>query len=90
MPSQSFCSAHVALRQGSDPPYTPVVAHLPYAVIYRNNVARSCRHCGSGKAVSVTYSECVFVALGIQHVMRERHIVICGLTCSTVLFHIIS
>ena len=34
-----------------------------------------------------THSECV---LGIQHAMRMRHIVICGLPGSTILFHIIS
>jgi hypothetical protein len=32
---------------------------------------------------------CVFVALVIQHVMRLRHIVICCLSCCTILFHII-
>jgi len=32
----------------------------------------------------------VSVALGIQHAKRVRHIVICGLSGSTVFFHIIS
>ena len=41
-------------------------------------------------AVSITYSECVSVALGIQHTMRMCRTVICGLSYSTVFFHIIS
>jgi hypothetical protein len=31
----------------------------------------------------------LFAALGIQHTMRMRHIVVCGLSGSTILFHII-
>ena len=48
----------------------------------------SCNYCCSEKAVSITYSECVFVALCIQHAMRMRHIVICGTSGCTIFFHI--
>jgi len=42
------------------------------------------------KSVSITYSEHVFVALGIQHTMCMHHIVTRGLPGSTIFFHIIS
>jgi len=58
--------------------------------VERNNDVRSCNRCCSGEAMSITYSEGAFVALGIQHVMRMRHIVICDLPSSTVFSHIIS
>jgi hypothetical protein len=35
------------------------------------------------KQLSITYSECVFVALRMQHVILMHHIVICGLFGST-------
>jgi len=54
--------------------------------VQRNIEVRSPnRGCG-GKVTSITYSECAFVALFIRHAMRMRHIVICGLSGSTILF----
>ena len=41
--------------------------------MYNLNIeARTCNHCRSGKAKSVKYSECAFVALVIQHAMSVR------------------
>ena len=58
--------------------------------VKRNNEERSYNHCCSGKAISITYSEFVFVALGIQHAMRMRHIAICAVPRTTIFFHISS
>jgi len=41
--------------------------------------ARSCNQSYSQKAVIITYFECLFVALGIQHAMCMYHIEICDL-----------
>jgi len=46
--------------------------------VQRNIEASSCYHCCSGKAMSIIHSECLSVALDIQHAMRMRH-AICGL-----------
>ena len=39
-----------------------------------NIEATSCDPCCRGKAISITHSECVFVALVIQHAMRMRRV----------------
>jgi hypothetical protein len=58
---------------------------------YKSNTeARSRNCCGSGKGISITYSECVFVALGVLHAKRMRHIFVCGLFDSTIIFNIVS
>ena len=43
-------------------------------VTLRNSLNNHCYH---GKAISITYSECVAVALVIQHAVHIYHIVIC-------------
>jgi len=61
----------------------------PCAITFQldsNTEALSWNHCCSGKSTRITYSECVLVALVIQHAMRMRHIFICGLCGSTIFF----
>jgi hypothetical protein len=43
--------------------------------------ARSRNHCCRGKAISITYSECVYVALVIQHAKRMRRIILSSVAC---------
>jgi len=52
--------------------------------------ARSHNHCCSRKAITITYHEGVFVAFGIQHAVRMRHIFIFGMSGFTIFCHIIS
>jgi len=52
----------------------------------RNTEARLCNHYCHGKAMSITYSEFVFLAFVIQHAM---HMYICGLSGCTINVHII-
>jgi len=44
-------------------------------------VASLCNHCRSGKDISITYSEFVFVALGVQHAKRMRRIMLSTVAC---------
>jgi len=55
-------------------------------------VAHLYNHCCSGKAVSITYSECVSVVLVIQHAKCMCHIILLSVACPAVpyfstLFH---
>jgi len=56
--------------------------------VQRNIEAHSFNHCRRGKAVSITIANAC-VTLVIQHAMRMRHLVKCGLPRSTV-FSILS
>ena len=58
--------------------------------VQRNIEARSCNRCCSGKAMSITYCECVFVALGAQN--AKHHIILPSVACLNLqyFFHIIS
>jgi hypothetical protein len=54
--------------------------------VERNIDHRSRNRCCSGKTIIITYCEFMFVALVIQHAMRKRHIVICGLPLYNIFF----
>jgi hypothetical protein len=41
---------------------------------------------GGGKEITITYSECVFVALVIQRTKRRRLIIVFGLSDSSIFF----
>ena len=60
--------------------------------IERNTLTNyaTAHHYSSGKAINITYSEWVFVALSIQHAMNLQHIITCSLSSSKIFFHIIS
>jgi hypothetical protein len=53
---------------------------------YKSNIeVRSLNHCFRGNAISITYSECVSVALVTQHAKCMLRILICGLLGSKIL-----
>jgi len=53
--------------------------------VYEGNFeVRSCNHCCCKKAIRITYSECVSVALGIQHAKHVRRIIVTFVACPAV------
>jgi hypothetical protein len=46
-----------------------------------NIEACSLNYCGRGKAISITYSECVSVPLVRQHAKRMRRIILSSVAC---------
>ena len=54
--------------------------------VWRNIETYSCNLCCSGKVITITYSQCVSVALCIKNPLRMCHIVIYGLSGSAILF----
>jgi hypothetical protein len=57
--------------------------------VWRNIEAFSCNYCCS-KKVKLLLIVTVFVGSVMEHAMGMRHIAICGLSGSTIFFHIIS
>jgi hypothetical protein len=49
--------------------------------VQRNTDVRSRNIYYRGKAISITYCECVSVALVIQHAKRMRHIILSSVAC---------
>jgi hypothetical protein len=58
--------------------------HLARRTMYYNIVARSRKHCCSGKSIRITYSERVSVALVIQHAKRTVRIILPSVACPAV------
>ena len=52
-----------------------------YSACKRNIEASYRSHCCRGKAVRITFSECVFVVLVTQHAKRMRGIILSSVVC---------
>jgi nitrogenase molybdenum-iron protein alpha/beta subunit len=51
--------------------------------VQHNTEERLCNNCCHGKTISITYSECMSVALVIQHAKHMCHIILSPVACQT-------
>jgi hypothetical protein len=65
-------------------PYRAVEPYKKKCTYKHKIEALSYNHCCRGKAISITYSECVSVALVIQHAKRMRRIILSTMACLAV------
>jgi hypothetical protein len=73
--------------KGISPPLLYTDTYQDKQCSYKQNIkARSRNHCCSGKAVSITYSEIVCLALFFQHAKRMRHFILSSEACLSVLY----
>jgi len=75
-------------------PFSENTSIFPYSQIkqngqrtYKSNTeARSCTHCYHGKVISITYSQCVSVALFIKNATRVRRILLSSVAYPVLLY----
>ena len=69
---------HRSALWAAGPAFITVISKLTIQATYIwcNTKAHSCSLCCIGKAISITYSECAFVALGILHATHMHCIVV--------------
>ena len=62
------------VSKGGDEKYSTLASRITWPAIYvqRNIEGHWRKHCSRGKEISITYSECVFIALLIRHSKRMR------------------
>jgi hypothetical protein len=66
------------------PPTTSLCLQQSQCTYKRNINVRSHNHFCGGKAISITYSECVSVALFMQHAKCMRRIILSSVACLAV------
>ena len=69
-----------AISQSHSTSYRTEISKKTRNLRLRNIEAPPCNHFCCGRVTSISYSECMFVALVIQHAPCMGHIVICSLS----------